>query len=186
MSGPSNDRWLRKWLRLEPHIYIGGKDDPYLLRWYLLPRNRFLNLYVHKFVRSDVDTLHDHPWGFVSLILRGEYTEVTPQGHNRRRAGSLAFRDAKFRHHVVLLPELQETARLEPTGPDRPLVRFWHTHERPCWTLIATGPVTRVWGFWCPTPRDSINSALGDIGVPEPAMRFVPHHEFADAGCGEA
>ena len=38
-----------------------GKN--YLSRWHIIPRNRYFNIYLHKFVGSDDDrALHDHPW----------------------------------------------------------------------------------------------------------------------------
>ncbi|SID67872.1 Protein of uncharacterised function (DUF550) [Mycobacteroides abscessus subsp. abscessus] len=74
-TGPNNHHLLRKWLRLEPHQPIGAEGEaPYLLRWYVIPRNRWLNIYLHKFLRDDDDrALHDHPWWFVSLMLWGQY-----------------------------------------------------------------------------------------------------------------
>lgn len=36
----TNRAWLRKLVTGVPHMVIGGTDDPYLLRWYLIPRNR--------------------------------------------------------------------------------------------------------------------------------------------------
>ncbi|EIC64345.1 hypothetical protein [Mycobacteroides abscessus] len=55
-TGPNNHRWLRKWLRLEPHQPIGAEGEPpYLLRWYVIPRNRWVNVYLHKFLRDDED-----------------------------------------------------------------------------------------------------------------------------------
>lgn len=124
--------WLRTLLSGKPHSVIGGADRPYLLRWWLLPRNRVLNLYLHKFLRDDDDrALHDHPWWFVSLVLRGGYVEKTEAGETRRRAGSVAFRPATWRHRVVL---------------ERDAVG----EVIPCWTLILTGRKSRTWGFWCP------------------------------------
>lgn len=47
-----------------PDFYIGGNANPYLLRWWVIPRNRFFNVYLHKFLRDDDDrALHDHPQG---------------------------------------------------------------------------------------------------------------------------
>lgn len=151
-----NQRWLRKWLRFEPHQVIGD-GTPYLLRWYVIPRNPVFNIYLHKFLRSDDDrALHDHPWWFVSLILRGRYDEVTAQGRKRRGAGSIAFRPAEWRHRVELLPDRA------------------YESEASCWTLIVTGRRVRTWGFWCPGP----GWIAGD--------RFVPWQEWGDAGCGES
>ena len=54
----------------KPDFIIGGHDAPYLLRWWLIPRNRFFNVYVHQFLRSDDDrALHDHPWLLNCAIL---------------------------------------------------------------------------------------------------------------------
>jgi hypothetical protein len=74
----------------EPDLYIGGKDDPYLLRWYLIPRNRFFNVYLHKIVRSDDDrALHDHPWWWLSVMLKGRYAEVTRVQESKGRIVSV-------------------------------------------------------------------------------------------------
>ncbi|MGH3970512.1 MAG: hypothetical protein ACRDTV_20930, partial [Mycobacterium sp.] len=71
-------RWLPALLRGKPHEIIGDLEAPYLLRWYLLPRNRHLNIYLHHFHRSDdPDVLHDHPWDFVSILIAGRYIEIT-------------------------------------------------------------------------------------------------------------
>lgn len=130
--------WLRILFSGKPHFVIGGAESPYMLRWYLIPRNRRLNIYLHKFLRDDDDrALHDHPWWFVSLILKAGYWEVVPHPDGgpgntvlKRKWGSIAFRHAKHRHRVVLFA---------PTGI-----------SEPCWTLVVTGRNSRTWGFWCP------------------------------------
>lgn len=126
-------RWLKTLLSGKPHFIIGGKDNPYMLRWFLIPRNPFLNVYLHKFIRDDDDrALHDHPWWFVSVMLKGMYLEVTETGRTERKAGSIAFRKATHRHRVELA---RDFLTLKPI---------------PCWTLIVTGRKARTWGFWCP------------------------------------
>jgi len=125
--------WFHTLLSGRPHFYIGGQADPYMLRWYLIPRNRWLNVYQHKFMRDDDDrALHDHPWWFVSLVIRGGYREHLDAGASLiRRACSVAFRPAAHRHRVALFPAADGG-------------------RRPCWTLIITGRKSRTWGFWCP------------------------------------
>jgi hypothetical protein len=126
--------WFRSLLSGKPHFVIGGPGDPYMLRWYVIPRNPWFNIYVHKFLRDDDDrALHDHPWWFVSLILKGGYTEIINESADFvvRMAGTLAYRPATHRHRVVLARDAN----------DRPI---------PVWTLIATGRKKRTWGFWCP------------------------------------
>ncbi|WP_018265528.1 hypothetical protein [Methylosinus sp. LW4] len=116
--------------RRAPDMIIGGDERPYLMRWFVIPRNRWLNLYLHLFLRSDDDrALHDHPWASCSLILDGYYLEheIAAGGvHSRKRrdAGALIFRSAKAAHRIEI--------------------------EAPCWTLFITGPKLRTWGFHCP------------------------------------
>jgi hypothetical protein len=59
-------------------------DEPYLERYYIFLKDRSenfpFNIFIHKFLKSDPDELHDHPWGFFTFILSGgywEYTDVT-------------------------------------------------------------------------------------------------------------
>lgn len=173
---PSNRAWLQRLLSGHPHQIIGSDDDPYMLRWYVIPRNPLLNVYLHKFMRSDDDrALHDHPWWFVSLMLWGSYTEVTDAGRARRTAPEpwrlffgdrpVVFRAAEWRHRVELLGH------------------GWRDHESPCWTLIVTGPRRRTWGFWC---TSVVGTNVGRrIVWGERRERFIPWQEFGDAGCGE-
>ena len=134
---------LTRAFRREPDFIIGGEADPYLLRWWVIPRNRFFNIYLHKFMRSDDDrALHDHPWANLSVVLRGAYVEVLPANANGwpfdtrlrsvlRTRGAIVWRRAEDAHRVLLI-----------AGHDgKPM---------PCWSLFFTGRVVRQWGFWCP------------------------------------
>lgn len=119
--------WFCGWLHGGPHFIVGSADRPYLLRWYIIPRNPLFNVYLHKFMRDDDGrALHDHPWFSVSLLLRGRYWEVTPRGRREYQAGAVVVRRATHRHRIQL-----------PGGT-------------PAWTLFLTGPVVREWGFHCP------------------------------------
>lgn len=112
-------------------VVIGGRDNPYLLRWWLVPRNRLVNVYLHLFLRSDDDrALHDHPWASVSVLLDGAYTEhtIAAGGVHCRRVydvGAVRCRRATFAHRIEL-------------------------HRGECWTLFVTGPKVRDWFFHCP------------------------------------
>lgn len=120
-------QWFGTLLSGKPHFTIGPPGRPYMLRWWLIPRNPLLCVYLHKFLRDDDDrALHDHPWWFVSLILSGGYDEWLENSIVCRRFPSIAFRRAEHRHRVVL------------------------HRNRPCWTLVVRGRARRTWGFWCP------------------------------------
>lgn len=143
------DALIRRVTRRAPDVVIGGHADPYLLRWWIIPRNRLFNLYLHEFRRSDDDrALHDHPWFNLSLLLRGCYIEHTIAAggvHRRRRrlAGDIVARSPWHAHRIELVRRW--LAVLEQDG-------FSHQRvagEVPCWTLFITGPVLRDWGFHC-------------------------------------
>lgn len=111
-------------IRLFARKVIGGDANPLLIRW-ILVRVPFLGIYLHKLCRSDHErALHDHPWSFVSVVLRGGYHEITASGKRWRGVGSIAYRPATWRHRVVIAP------------------------ARPAWTLVFVGPRSRNWGFW--------------------------------------
>jgi hypothetical protein len=133
-SIPAPGRWLALLLRRQPHQVIGAQDAPYLQRWFLIPHNPIVNIYLHKFLRSDDDrALHDHPWAFLSLILGRGYHEITEGEIRLRRRGSIALRRATHRHRVSLSRDERGS-------------------EIPCWSVIVTGPRIRQWGFWCGQP----------------------------------
>jgi hypothetical protein len=149
----------------DPDFIIGGKENPYLLRWWIIPRNRFFNIYLHRFLRSDDDrALHDHPWCNVSILLNGTYHEYTPDDVWIRRQGEILFRRPTARHRVELIREYKYSVH------DRS-----HSRELPALTLFITGPKVREWGFWCE------------------GTRFVHHLDFVDPndpggvgpGCGD-
>lgn len=127
--GHSLRQWVKGWLSGGPHFIIG---DRYLLRWYVIPRNPFLNVYLHQFLHDDEDrALHDHPWWFVSVMVRGCYYELTQTNFTQRVTPSIAYRKPEHAHRVVLQKDVD----------NKPI---------PCWTLVITGRVVRDWGFHCP------------------------------------
>jgi hypothetical protein len=139
-------RWLFPWAERKmfsrlPDVCIGG-DDTYMFRWYVVPRNRLFNVYLHVYRRSDDDRApHDHPWVSASLMLRGSFSErVFPEGTPEGgyvekivRAGDLVLRSAKHTHMLALR---QQEPVADPS--DMPV------------TLFVTGPKVREWGFVCP------------------------------------
>ena len=119
--------WLEKHGRCRV-IYDRGSDEPYLIRYYLLFKNRPrwfpFNITLHKIVKSDIPILHDHPWGYASIILKGGYIEHVPDDRFCRVPGHIRFRRAKSFHWLELVNE-----------------------NEPCWTLFFMGKKHRQWGF---------------------------------------
>lgn len=128
-------RWSTQWRPADVVIEVNenGVQVAYLLRWFLIPRNRLFNVYAHFFARSDDDrALHDHPWWNMSILLKGSYEEVT-------------FRDPVLRHQGGYYLH-QRVAGDVVTRAARDCHRI-QLREGGCWSLFITGPRIRVWGF---------------------------------------
>lgn len=88
---------------------------------------------LHHILRSDDDRhFHDHPWWFLTIILRGGYWEIKPVYHEGIYTGE------------------------SRTWYGRGSIRFcrattWHRLEIPegvdTWTLFTTGRWRQKWGF---------------------------------------
>ncbi len=102
---------------------LGLPECPYVIRWKLeLKSGRSLRL--HHWLKADDDrAFHDHPWWFLTVVLRGGYMDDSPVGQDFLYAGSVRFRRALHQHTV------------------RP-------YADGAWTLMVTGPKSRPWGFW--------------------------------------
>ena len=56
-------------------------NEPYLERYYLFLKDREnfpFNVFLHKFLKGDPDDVHDHPWSYLTIVLKGGYYEHTP------------------------------------------------------------------------------------------------------------
>ena len=135
-----------------PDSQIGGAEHPYRNRWWLIPRNRWFNIYLHQFVRDDDDrALHDHPWLNCSIILRGAYTEIVfvkPPLRPRDGADGLTPSTVEVARRL-----LRPVFRRPATAHRVTLPRDANNQPIPCWSLFLTGPTIRQWGFWCPRGR---------------------------------
>ena len=118
-----------------------GED--YLHRYYLFLKDRKwfpFNVTLHKIVRSDDPIMHDHPWSYMTVVLKGGYWEHTPIFNNEgkmfaefqtwRGPGSIIKRGAGEYHWL----ELDESVG-------------------PATTLFFMGRQQREWGFLVQTKK---------------------------------
>ena len=114
-----------RWLAFIPWN-IPNNENTYMRRWMLVPWNRRLNVYLHRFMRDDDDrALHDHPADNVSILLKGSYREHTPDGVLVRSAPQVIFRKAEAQHRIELID------------------------GKNVWTIFVAFRKRREWGFHC-------------------------------------
>ena len=82
------------------------------------------NFSLHKFLKSDPDELHDHPWDFITIILRGGYWEHTLEGKFWKKPFSIHYRKAIDLHRIELDKKVSDV-----------------------WTLFIPLRRKREWGF---------------------------------------
>jgi len=80
---------------------------------------------IHNFIKTEpIKHQHDHAWDFITFILKGGYTDVSPSGEDKLKAGSIRFRKAEHIHNVVV------------------------EEGKSCWTFVIAFKPRRKWGFW--------------------------------------
>ena len=107
-------------------------NEPYLIRYYVFLKERHdfpFNIFIHRFIKSDPDDLHDHPWNYYTIILNGGYWEYCKSGGELtkkwREVGYYKYNKAEHMHRI----------ELDPGSP-------------PCWTLFVAGKKIKDWGFY--------------------------------------
>lgn len=144
--------WMLDKVARERHDITRTTDaSPYLVRWVLYGSrdNSPTAVYVHKFIRSDEDEMHDHPWPFTSVILFNGYYEETP---------ALGWKNG------------DGPTKLTWYGPGRVLHRpaNWihgvRLHDfRPTYTIVFRGIKERSWGIlvsevWIPSLASTLRN----------------------------
>lgn len=117
---------------------IVSKQGVIHFRRYRLLQTPWFAIYIHQICKSDLDKdMHDHPWHFISFILKGAYKEVSKAYplfnetiSNEFHVGDMIKHHAKDAHQITLL-----------------------TDE--VWTLVFTSGHSGEWGYQ--TPQGWIN-----------------------------
>ena len=86
-----------------------SKAKPFMIRYYLLFRKRPkwfpFNILIHEMLDDDHGKgVHNHPFPFMTIILRDGYFETLKSGRHWRPAGYIGFRSANNLHRVDLKP----------------------------------------------------------------------------------
>lgn len=121
---------------------IGTETDTYLDRIYIIQTPLF-GIMLHRIYRPDRQRdLHDHPWNFFSLVLRGSYVEAVPCDGCALYGCSQKESEPAVPHNALKRRRWWNYKKAE----DRHSIS--ECSRRPVWTLVFTGRKRRVWGFW--------------------------------------
>lgn len=102
---------------------------------------------IHKILRSDAGRdFHNHPWNFVTILLKGSYFEVIPkfnengfyegEKHTFYENGEILYRPHKHFHRLNLL--------VRQVFNNNKVIDVQYV---PVWTLFITFRKRRIWGF---------------------------------------
>jgi len=110
-------------------------NEPLLTRYYLFLKDRKtfpFNIFLHKFHKGDPGDVHDHPWPYATLILKGGYYEYTPNFENGKMVGETKHWRGPG-HWRICSSSSYHRIELKPGVIP--------------WTLFMPGPQKREWGF---------------------------------------
>jgi hypothetical protein len=145
---------------------IEDKDGNPQMHRYTLFKCKWFRIFLHNIVANDADPHHDHPWDFVSFILKGGYFDTNlatpyPTPSNWRKPGSIIRHKAEDAHKIEL--------RNISGGPGT-------TKEYvPAWSLVIAGRTRREWGFWI----------QGSATPPPDPMEWIPWSVYMDQKFGK-
>ena len=111
-------------------------NEPLLTRYYIFLKDRKnfpFNAFLHKFHKGDPDDVHDHPWPYFTLILKGGYWEWIPQFDEEGRKVAEIAHWRKPGHFRACSATSYHRIELDPNVTT--------------WTLFMPGPQKREWGF---------------------------------------
>jgi hypothetical protein len=140
-------------------------NKPYLIRWTLFNLG-FISCKVHKIILSDDSCLHDHPWAFISIILRGGYVEERVVKwmslESFRKVDLNSSFSTKYQYPNKLIFDIDNPGLGDRVGLVEKRIygvgsilyrKANDTHRlevftQPALTLVFTFKKTRMWGFF--------------------------------------
>lgn len=126
-------RKSKRWAFFErfdvPNVTQAHWGELHFVRWRIV-QTPLASLYVHRFDSPDAERMHDHPWSFLSVVLRGGYEEDVPFALDGEHFGVTPRRITRWNFK---------------RATDAHLVR--RLLRTPTWTLVVTGPRRRDWGY---------------------------------------
>lgn len=125
--------------------------EPYLIRYYLFLKDRDtfpFNIFLHKFLRSDPDMPHNHPWPYFTIILKGGYWEWIPIfGFDENSMDDMLAGPDKDEMNIIGEKRVWRGPGHFRVCPANSYHRIEVEPGVDCWTLFMPGKKTQDWGF---------------------------------------
>lgn len=147
-------------------------ENPTYWRWFVVPRNDRMNVYLHNFLRDDEEDLHDHRMINISVVLcwPGYREEVFVR---KPREGE-PLPPTRFRRVIPFVPRIRF-----PSTPHRVvLYRNKEGKPIPIWSLFVGFMHWRNWGFWCPGKLLPASNVGSREQYREKGARWVPWEPY--------
>lgn len=144
---PTDGRWALRCRRLR----LLRPDGRVALERWGLELRALGGIFVHRIDAPDPGPdLHDHPWWFASLVIRGGYSEERAPIRLATQWNQLAEKHEVGRKWRGPRGVIRERRRWSLRS-----IRLDECHrivlvQRPTWTLVVHGPHRRQWGFYTP------------------------------------
>lgn len=118
---------IKKWLLIKE---IKSKEGIVHFRRYCLLSTYWFNVYIHQILKSDEDNhFHDHPFDFISLILKGSYEEFYSKAPHHLTVFCKKYLPVQVARH-----QAEDAHKLTLLTPE-------------VWTLVFTSKRKRTWGY---------------------------------------
>jgi hypothetical protein len=132
-SDPRN-RWRLFW-----HDQLGRAECPYIRRW-IVDLGPLGSIRLHHWLTDDDGrALHDHPWGFLTLVLSGSYVDIHEPSWIQRHG----YLHSERLYRGLLRREVMSRGALRW----RPAYHTHTVHTTGAWTILWAQPKKRNFGF---------------------------------------
>lgn len=98
------------------------RDDKIYFTMWILFSCKWFQVRIHRIIKMNDTCLHDHPWGFITLILKGGYVEYTEKKSRILHPGRIIYRGSNFKHRLEI-------------------------HQK-SWSLNLMFPTRKEWGYF--------------------------------------
>ena len=98
-------------------------EELHFRRWRIL-KTPWFEIYIHGIYQHDLDPhLHNHPWDYMGIVLKGTYVEKTESRHNVMSPWKFFKRNGSSYHKILSII------------------------TRPVYTLFVVTKPKRIWGY---------------------------------------